>query len=81
LSLAPSLALAVAHDDIVRAVGVAAFACVVVVFGAWKRLQAPLLLGSAALAVAGVLLMWIGATFERRRDDARCAVRTLGRFG
>jgi uncharacterized membrane protein AbrB (regulator of aidB expression) len=72
------------------------------VLGAWKRLQAPLALGSLALlvlaidtfgpeaarlprwvplAAVGALLMWIGTTFERRRDDARRATRRLAHFG
>ena len=34
-----------------------------------------------SLAVIGVLLMWIGATFEKRRDRARRATRTLLDFG
>jgi hypothetical protein len=33
------------------------------------------------LAVIGVLLMWIGATFEKRRDSAERATRRLLRFG
>ena len=74
----------------------------IVALGAWKRLQAPLVLGSLALvmlaidtfgpalarlprwlplAVIGVLLMWIGATFETRRNRARHATHTLAQFG
>jgi hypothetical protein len=34
-----------------------------------------------SLAVVGVLLMWLGATFEKRRDRARRATRGLLRFG
>jgi hypothetical protein len=34
-----------------------------------------------SLAVIGVLLMWIGATFETRRDRAKRATRTLLDFG
>ena len=80
----------------------AVIAFVVVLFGAWKRLQAPLAIGATALlvlaidtfgpaaarlpewvplAAIGVLLMWIGATFERRREDARRATDQLLRFG
>jgi hypothetical protein len=33
------------------------------------------------LAVIGVLLMWIGATFEKRRESAERATRRLLRFG
>jgi len=29
------------------------------------------------LAAAGALLLWAGATFERRREDLRRATRTL----
>ena len=33
------------------------------------------------LAVIGVLLMWIGATFETRRNRAKHATQTLAQFG
>ena len=33
------------------------------------------------LAIIGVLLMWIGATFETRRNRARSATETLMHFG
>ncbi len=33
------------------------------------------------VGIAGVLLMWIGATFERRRRDWRRASEVMGRFG
>jgi hypothetical protein len=33
------------------------------------------------VGVAGVLLMWIGATFERRRENWRRASTVLGGFG
>lgn len=33
------------------------------------------------LGVVGVLLMWIGATFERRRRDWRRTTEVVGRFG
>ena len=33
------------------------------------------------LAIVGVLLMWVGATFERRRDGARRATERLMHFG
>jgi hypothetical protein len=54
LALGPTLALAVDNDDVPRAViaGVAAF--VLVLVGARRRLQAPLLLGAAALLVLGI---------------------------
>ncbi len=89
IALGPTLAIGVANDDIVRTVACAVIAFAVVLFGAWKRLQAPLAIGAAALlvlaidtfgpaaarlpewvplAAIGVLLMWIGATFERRRE-------------
>ena len=102
LLLGPTLVVGIARDDPLRAAAVAVVAFVIVVLGAWKRLQAPLALGSLALlvlaidtfgpeaarlprwvplAVVGALLMWIGTTFERRRDDARRATRRLAHFG
>ena len=102
LALGPTLALAVRDDDGTRAliVGSVAFLCVLV--GAWRRLQAPLVLGAAALvilgvdtlgpaardlprwmllAVPGVVLLWIGATFERRRDAVRRATNRFLELG
>ena len=90
------------NDDIAHCQKCAVIAFVVVVFGAWKRLQAPLVLGALVLlvlaidtfgpaaarlpewvplATIGVLLMWIGATFERRREGARRATDRLLQFG
>ena len=102
IALGPTLAVGVVNDEVVRTVAAAVIAFAVVVFGAWKRLQAPLAIGATALlalaidtfgppaarlpqwvplAAIGVLLMWIGATFERRREDARRAADQLLRFG
>ena len=33
------------------------------------------------LAIAGALLLWIGTTFERRRDDVQRAARRLADLG
>jgi hypothetical protein len=102
LALGPTLVLGIANDDATRTIIAAGLAAAVMVFGAWQRLQAPLVLGAIALlalaadtfgpavlrlprwvplAVVGVILMWVGATFERRRDGARRATRTLSHFG
>jgi hypothetical protein len=102
IALGPTLDLAIKQDDPTRSVLVAAAAITVVLLGAWKRLQAPLVLGSAALlilaidtfgpaaarlprwvplAIAGVLLMWVGARFERSREAARRASQTFQHFG
>jgi hypothetical protein len=102
LALGPSLALAVQHNDPVRSVLVAAAALAVVLIGAQQRLQAPLMIGSAALlilaidtfgpaaarlprwvplAIAGVVLMWVGARFERSREAMQRASRTFQHFG
>jgi hypothetical protein len=102
IALGPTLDLAIKQNDAGRSIFVAAGAVAVVLFGAWKRLQAPLVLGSAALlilaidtfgpaaarlprwvplALAGVLLMWVGARFERSREAARRASQTFQHFG
>jgi hypothetical protein len=102
IALGPTLAIGIANDEVARTVASAVIAFAVVLFGAWKRLQAPLAIGATALlvlaidtfgpaaarlpewvplATIGVLLMWIGATFERRREDARRATDQLLRFG
>ncbi len=102
IALGPTLAIGIANDDVARTVASAVIAFAVVLFGAWKRLQAPLAIGGTALlvlaidtfgpaaarlpewvplAAIGVLLMWIGVTFERRREDARRATDRLLRFG
>ena len=98
VALGPTLMLALANDDVARSVAVGVGSLVIVGVGAARRLQAPLVLGSAALlvlavdtlgptaarlprwlllAVAGTLLLYVGATFERRRENAR---RLVGRF-
>ena len=102
LAFGPTLTLAVQQDDVLRAVlvGVSAFALVLV--GAQRRLQAPLVLGAIvllvlgidtlgpaaarlprwiALAVPGAILLWVGATFERRREAARAAMERFTKFG
>ncbi len=102
LGLGPTLMIGIAHDDTIRTIIAAAIAFAIVAFGAWKQLQAPLVLGSTALvtltvntfgpeiarlprwlppAVIGLLLMWIGATFETRRDRARSATQHLMHLG
>ena len=102
IGLGPTLAIGIANDDVARTAASAVIAFAVVLFGAWKRLQAPLAIGAASLlalaidtfgpaaaglpqwvplAAIGVLLMWIGATFERRREAARRATDRLLRFG
>jgi hypothetical protein len=98
LVLAPTLEVAIANNDDGRAIAVGLAALAIVVAGAYRRLQAPIVLGGAALVIlgvdklgptavrlprwlmlafAGVVLLWIGTTFERRRDDA---VRVARRF-
>ena len=101
LALGPTLALAVANDDVVRSVVVAIAAFVLVLVGARRKLQAPLVLGAAALlvlaidtlgpaaarlprwvvlAIPGVILLWVGANFERRRDAVRQAAHRFVDF-
>jgi hypothetical protein len=98
LFLAPTIGLAIVRHDDGRAImsGIAALAIVLV--GARRQLQAPLVLGAVALFVlgvdklgppaarlprwtllagAGVLLLWVGTTFERRRDEMSRAARRL----
>ena len=78
---------------------IAAF--VLVLVGARRKLQAPLVLGAAALlvlaidtlgpaaarlprwvvlAIPGVILLWVGANFERRRDAVRQAAHRFVDF-
>jgi len=102
VGLGPTLLVGIAQDDTARTLVAALVAFAIVGFGAWKRLQSPLVLGSFALlilavdtfgpavarlprwlplAIVGVLLMWIGATFETRRNRAKNATETLMGFG
>jgi hypothetical protein len=102
IALGPTLAIAIANDDITRTIAAAVLAFGYVLFGARQRLQAPLVLGAIALlvlaidtlgpvaarlpewvplAVIGVLMMWVGVTFERRRLSARRAADHLLQFG
>jgi hypothetical protein len=102
LALAPTLQLAVAHNDDHRAIAVGIAALAIVLAGAYRRLQAPIVLGTAALVILGVeklgptavrlprwlmlafagsVLLWVGTTFERRRDDAVRAARRFEQLG
>lgn len=102
LAIGPTLLIGTATDDLPRLISATAISVMAVTGGALRRLQAPLILGAAALlilaldqwgdeiirmprwitvGVAGALLMWIGATFERRRQNVRRASEVLGRFG
>jgi hypothetical protein len=54
LALGPTLLLALARDDDARAIAVGCAAVVVLLAGAHRRLQAPIVLGSVTLLVLGV---------------------------
>lgn len=90
----PTTVLALLDPDPVRTVGVVALGAAVAIWGAAARLQAPLAVGTAAVAVlavrhlgpvsvdlpryvtfavAGLVLLAVGATFEQRRQDLRHA--------
>lgn len=102
IALGPTLALAIVRNDDARAVTVGIAGLAVLLLGAWRRLQAPIVLGAVTLvvlgidkigpqavrlprwtvlAIAGALLLWVGTTFERRRDDVQRAARRLGDLG
>ncbi len=102
IALGPTLALAIARNDDTRAVTVGIAGLAVLLLGARRRLQAPIVLGAitlvalgidkigphavrlprwTVLAIAGALLLWVGTTFERRRDDVQRAARRLGDLG
>lgn len=102
LAIGPTLVLGMTDDDVVRLIAAAVLSLAVVIAGAVWRLQAPLVLGGAALlmlavdqwgeeivrmprwitlGVVGVLLMWIGATFEARRRAWQRASEAFGRLG
>jgi hypothetical protein len=102
LAIGPTLLLGVADDDGPRLIVAVLLSLAAVLAGAVLRLQAPLVLGAAALLVlaldqwgeeivrmprwitlgaVGVLLMWVGATFEARRRAWHRASTAFGRFG
>ncbi len=99
LLLVPSLVAALDGEPVWRVALVAVLAAAVVLFGVWRRLQAPLLYGGGLLAVhavvqlapwvtrviagmprwvplvaVGLVLLALGATYEKRLRDLR-AVR------
>jgi hypothetical protein len=88
-------------DDLLRTVLVVAGGVVAVAAGAVWRMQAPLVIGAATLAivgidaiaptaaelprwiplgVAGLLLLWFGATAERRLTQVRHAREAFSRL-
>lgn len=92
VGLVPTLVLVVERGGLVRPLALTMAALVCVVVGARRHLQAPLIVGAAALlalatnqlapvaaraprwaalAVAGVLLLWLGSTAERRLAGLR----------
>jgi hypothetical protein len=98
VALGPSLAVAVADDVVTRAVMLAAAGAALCWLGAAHRLQAPLVLGAAAILVvavdtlgpvaadaprwvsigiAGAVLVWLGATADRRLAQLRRAQHHL----
>ncbi|MDQ1604786.1 MAG: hypothetical protein QOE01_2631 [Actinomycetota bacterium] len=106
LALTPSLARAVTDTGATRPVLLGLAALVVVLVGVVRRLQAPLLLGGAVLAVdalvqlapylaqaydavprwvaiatAGLLLVVVGATYERRVGELRRLRHSVARLG
>ncbi|MGW5908809.1 SCO7613 C-terminal domain-containing membrane protein [Streptomyces bacillaris] len=105
VTLLPSLAVAWGDPDWPRPLLLGAAALVITLLGAKYRLQAPLLLGGAVLALvtlhelapyvvqvagalprwlppalAGLLLLAVGATYEQRLRDARKLKDMLGRM-
>ncbi|MFD9369498.1 SCO7613 C-terminal domain-containing membrane protein [Streptomyces sp. NPDC060020] len=104
-TLLPSLLAALGDPDWVRPLLLGLAALALTLIGARRRLQAPLLLGGAVLAVvavhelapyvvqvagalprwvppalAGVLLLAVGATYEKRLRDARRLREAVGRL-
>ncbi|HEX6596309.1 MAG TPA: hypothetical protein VF045_05205, partial [Acidimicrobiales bacterium] len=96
VGLLPSVALVISDGGVARPLAVTAAALAVLLIGAERRLQAPMVLGAGALlAVAldalwpvaarvprwaaigtiGLLLLWLGATAERRLAQLREAGR------
>ncbi|MBA3745631.1 hypothetical protein, partial [Sporichthya sp.] len=100
--LVPSLAVTLGEDGLVRPLLLGGVALVVLLAGVRSRLQAPLVLGGAVLAVdaliqlgpvaaglprwvsiggAGLVLLVLGTTFERRLRDLRRVAAKLGDLG
>ncbi|MEV7443738.1 hypothetical protein AB0O22_21810 [Streptomyces sp. NPDC091204] len=104
-TLLPSLLAALGDPDWVRPLVLGLAALALTLIGARRRLQAPLLLGGAVLAVvavhelapyvvqvagalprwvppalAGLLLLAVGATYEKRLRDARRLREAIGRL-
>ena len=94
IALAPTLALTVVDDGLVRAVALGVAATLVTAAGARRRLQAPLVIGTGTLAVlaldtlgpvaadlprwltiaiVGAVVLWLGATADRRLTQLRQA--------
>jgi len=101
IALAPTTAIAIAHDELPRTLLALGGGLVALAIGAQRRLQAPLLLGAGTMAVIGIdaiapaaaglprwiplaivglLLVWVGATAERRLAQARQLRDLIGQF-
>jgi hypothetical protein len=100
--LLPSLAVTLGNDDLARPLLLGGVALGVVLAGVRSRLQAPLVVGGAVLALdaliqlgpyaaavprwvsiggAGLLLLVLGTTFERRLREVRRVAAKLGDLG
>lgn len=98
LGLVPSALIANSNDDYLRTTFVVAAAVVIILIGTRYALQAPFVIGAAALqkialwqffevapliprwitlATAGLILLTVGATYERRLQNAKQAARWL----
>lgn len=101
IAFAPTTSIAIAHDELPRTLLAIGGGLVSLAIGAQRRLQAPLLLGAATMAVIGIdaiapaaaglprwiplaivglLLVWVGATAERRLAQARQLRDLIGQF-
>jgi hypothetical protein len=99
LALVPSLVLCVSEQGAVRPLALFVGGVAILLLGAWKRLQAPVIAGALTvvvvaldtlwpvavqiprwilLAAAGAGFVWLGATIERRRRQARHVGSLIG---
>ncbi|NNN21862.1 MAG: hypothetical protein HKL80_07680, partial [Acidimicrobiales bacterium] len=101
MALFPTVLEGIRERSLFRLTLAGAFGLIITVGGAWKRIQAPIVMGSVTmlfvgidatrpelmripewvpLTLAGIILLWLGVTAERRLRQLRLARKAFSRW-